>query len=135
MNTSSIGPLRLTGAALLVAAALAGNAALAANSASRTIVDNDVDRRVVKYADLNLDTDAGAKALYSRLNVAARQVCHEAEVNSSRELYRFSRFRWCYSSAMDRAVHDVHSPRLLALLEHRRFLAQPWKEDSVASGG
>jgi len=135
MNASPASAWRLTGAVLLATAALAVSPAWAASGGGRTTVDNDVERRVVNYADLNLQTDAGARALYRRLNGAARQVCHEEEVYSGRELYRYSQFRWCYNSAMQRAVHDVNSPRLLALLQHRKFMTQPWKDDSAVSGG
>ena len=135
MNVSHASTWRLTGAVALATAALTVYPAWADGGAGRATVDNEVDSRVVNYADLNLETDAGARTLYKRLNGAARQVCHEDEVDSSRELYRYSQFRWCYNGAMQRAVHDVNSPRLLALLQHRKFMTQPWKDDSALSGG
>src|SRR5579871_2809030 len=103
MNVSLANAWRLGGTALLVTAALAAAPSWAASGAGSATVDNNVESRVVNYADLNLQTEAGAKTLYRRLNGAARQVCHEDEVDSSRELYRYSQFRWCYNGAMQRA--------------------------------
>jgi UrcA family protein len=45
-------------------------------SAHAVEVVNDVPTITVRYADLNLDNDAGRAMLVSRLQSAARQVCY-----------------------------------------------------------
>lgn len=63
--------------------------------------------RVVNYADLNLNSDAGVKVLYSRLRYAARHVCNSYE---GQQLIQGERWRDCYSGAMERAVTDIDMP-------------------------
>ena len=66
---------------------------------------------VVRYGDLNLDTAAGAQALYRRIVGAAHQVCPEPR---SRDLRSFAAARACRTEAIARAVRQVNSPRLAA---------------------
>lgn len=70
----------------------------------------------VKYSDLDLATDAGAHALYSRIATAARAVCPDANI---RDLSAFANNRECQSEAIARAVRDVRSPRLAAVYNAR----------------
>ena len=70
----------------------------------------DVATRKVRYADLDLSRDAGAAALYSRIRIAARQVC----------VPTYGTFTWklldptssCMELAITRAVADVNAPAL-----------------------
>jgi len=62
----------------------------------------------VRFADLDLDTPQGTLALYRRLDAAAHEVCHTYEDR----LGALVPWRRCVSSALDRAVADVGSPRL-----------------------
>lgn len=65
---------------------------------------------VVRYSDLNLSTEAGIRALYRRIQVAAWHVCNEMQskpvgVESVR----------CRQSLVDDAVAKVNEPALTAL--------------------
>jgi len=68
---------------------------------------------VVKFNDLDLDTDAGAQALYRRLVIAARQVCpSDAGVN----LHLANLAYRCRSEALARAVRQLNKPALTAII-------------------
>ncbi len=81
------------------------------STASAATPDADVPMATVRYGDLNLSTDAGAKTLYARISTAARQVCPSVE---SRDLSHLSAAHACQRAAIDRAVHSVNSPHLAA---------------------
>jgi UrcA family protein len=66
---------------------------------------------VVRYGDLNLATEAGTNALYSRIVAAARQVCPQAD---QKDLTAFHLSKVCQANAIARAVQEVHSPQLAA---------------------
>jgi UrcA family protein len=66
---------------------------------------------VVAYEDLNVDTTAGAKALYSRLRAAAKEVCAPLE---GRHLRR-SLWQGCFDNAVTAAVVQVNKTRVTAL--------------------
>lgn len=66
----------------------------------------------VKYADLNLNTDAGTRELLDRLSKAADRVCHKAGWNSVLDDYGFYR---CYRRTLAAAVDKVHHSQLSAL--------------------
>jgi len=65
----------------------------------------------VSYADLNLSSAAGAKALYQRINVAANEVCPK----DSRDLALKQLHLSCMQEAVAAAVRDVNSPQLSTL--------------------
>jgi UrcA family protein len=67
---------------------------------------------VVAYGDLDLNTEAGARALYSRIAAAAERVC---PYQDPRDLARFAQFRSCRNAAIERAVSEVKSSQLAAL--------------------
>lgn len=62
---------------------------------------------VVRYGDLDLAHIDGATALYTRLRLAARQVCAPLE---SRELAGAQRFNTCVADALATAVATVDRP-------------------------
>lgn len=67
----------------------------------------------VRYDDLDLASDAGARALYGRLVSAARDVCgSDASVASRAELVESNA---CIAEATRRAVIRVNAPSLNAL--------------------
>ena len=70
----------------------------------------------VRYADLNLGTDAGSAALYARLVSAARKVCAASDI---RDLGAMAAARACEQQAIANAVRDVHSPKLAAVYDAR----------------
>src|SRR5882757_2931661 len=71
---------------------------------------------VVSYGALNLSTTEGNAALYQRITTAARRVC---PIEDSRNLAQAAHSSSCRAEAVARAVRDVNSPRLAALLAKR----------------
>jgi UrcA family protein len=65
--------------------------------------------KAVAYGDLNVNSVAGAKALYSRLRAAAREVCEP--VRSIDSMYPVA-FERCYTESMSRAVARIDSETL-----------------------
>jgi UrcA family protein len=94
--------------AVLVGCLLAGSVG-AAQAATST---DEVPSVVVRYGDLDLSTTEGARVLYQRISVAARQVC-PAPV--TRVLALAFKDRACREAAIERAVNTVNNPRLAAM--------------------
>jgi UrcA family protein len=92
-------------AGLLTFICVASGAALAAEP-SQSLT------KIVHYGDLNLDSEQGARALYSRLRWAARQVCSPLE---SAEIPRKSQWEKCFNNAVANAVGQVDKTMLSAL--------------------
>jgi UrcA family protein len=90
----------------MIAGCLLG--ALSVGTASAATAD-DVPSIVVKYDPSTLASEAGARALYQRLERVARHVCPEA---SGRDLKTFEAARSCERQAVARAVRDINSQRL-----------------------
>jgi UrcA family protein len=67
---------------------------------------------VVRYADLDLSQPEGAKALYRRIKIAARQACGDPDI---RDLRLYARYRECYEHAVASAVEKVKSWRVSEL--------------------
>lgn len=67
---------------------------------------------VVRYTDLDLQTEAGALALYTRISTAARRVCPD---EGSRNLQWLAAIRACRAQAIDRAVSGIGSEKLAAI--------------------
>ena len=116
MNFATVHPnfTRLARTAMLVGCSLVGTLGVAQAAApSDAIVMSDaVPSVVVRYGDLNLATEAGARTLYRRLSFAAQEVC---PVQDSRSLALWSENRTCRADAIARAVHEVNSTQLAAL--------------------
>lgn len=93
--------------ALATLGAAAAPAALAADTA----------QVAVRYTDLDLETEAGAQALYARIAAAARRVCPE---HDARDLHRSRAARECRADAIERAVSAVGNERLAAIDAARR---------------
>jgi UrcA family protein len=88
--------------------------AAGASSAGAATAPTDAPSVVVRYADLDITTRQGARALYRRIAVAAQHVCPDADI---RDLDRSSQIRACQQQAIARAVQAVSSPLLAALYE------------------
>ena len=73
----------------------------------------DVPSRKVNFADLNLDSPAGARVLYQRIQSAARAVCGMSEYRTTFEQRNAS--RKCYQEAITGAVSQINSETLTAL--------------------
>ena len=99
-------------AVILALAATLGAAATAqASDAGRPgMVRTQV---VVDYADLNLGSVAGNKALYARLSHAAERACGPEP--ESKDLRGRSDYRQCREQALAKAVDSIGSPELQAL--------------------
>lgn len=66
-------------------------------------------QRIVKYGDLNLETDSGVAHLYARIRRAARAVCEPADIWNTSELLAS---KDCEKRAVEQAVEDVNVPML-----------------------
>jgi UrcA family protein len=94
--------------AVLVGCLLAGSVGAAQAATS----EDAVPTVVVRYGDLDLSTTDGARVLYQRISVAARQVC---PVQITRVLALVGKNRACREAAIERAVNAVNNPQLAAL--------------------
>jgi UrcA family protein len=86
---------------------------------------NDV--QTVKYADLNLNTQAGVAVLYKRIRNAAEQVCGDV---GARELAQAAAAKACVDQAIVATVHAVNNPMLTA--ENGGHVGAPQKQINVA---
>ena len=99
---------------LVVGGALLGTlgVAQAATPAGTVSLSDEVPTVVVRYGDLNLATEAGARKLYQRLSAAAQAVCPAQDAHS---LAQLESNHTCRANAIARAVHEINSPQLAAL--------------------
>ena len=85
-------------------------------AASNAFADDQIRSETVKYADLKVDTAAGAQALYSRIHSAARRVCgYEATSIQGPSVWQN-----CVRPAVDAAVAKVNNSQLTALHTGRK---------------
>lgn len=66
----------------------------------------------VRFADLDIDSKAGARVLYSRLQQASRQACDLHSYTQDRSLARRAAARDCYQGALEKAVSRIESKAL-----------------------
>ena len=69
----------------------------------------EAPRRVVKFADLDLNHGAGVAELYARIRAAARDVC---EPLIASDLASAIGARACVAQAIERPVAEVNAPQL-----------------------
>ena len=94
----------------LVVAGLCGP--LTAGALTVSAPENDgVPSRVVRFADLNLQSREGIRALYSRIRTAAQDVCEPVYFRVARS--NISQRR-CQERAIEQAVAAVRSDSLTA---------------------
>ena len=72
----------------------------------------DSRSETVKFADLNLDTQAGVEALYGRIHAAARRVCEQPAGEQAA-------VRGCMKKAESDAIGKVNSPLLTAFYQKK----------------
>jgi UrcA family protein len=96
---------------MLLLGGLAGLAAGAAGTAAAGPVVGDVPVLVVRYNADMLETDSGARALYSRLARAAERVCPDVSYN----LLPNPAVRKCREDALEGAINKIHNQRLAAV--------------------
>lgn len=99
------------GALLLAAAPLLATAAQPGERNAVALGD-DAPAKVVRYGDLNLTTDGGARVLLERIQLAADTVCPAAD---NRDLGRFMAHRRCVRLAIAQAVQQVGNARVAAV--------------------
>jgi len=66
----------------------------------------------VRFADLNVEKEAGAKQLYRRLQQASKRVCGVDSLTVVGSLREMSRAKSCYKDSMDSAVAEIDSEAL-----------------------
>jgi UrcA family protein len=91
-------------------AAIACGVALAVPAMADPI-DGEPLTKVVSYADLNINSEAGARTLYGRLCIAATEVCAPLKGGSQREK---ATWRACVDQAIERSVGKIDKPVLTA---------------------
>lgn len=72
----------------------------------------DVHSETVKFADLNLSSQAGVEALYGRIHAAARRVCQQPAGELAAE-------RKCMAKAESDAIGKVNVPLLTAFYQRK----------------
>ena len=75
----------------------------------------EIVSRTVKYGDLNINNEDGARTLLRRIRVASEYVCTGGDMNWSGALNYSRSYRKCLRQAQDEAVAKVNSPPLQAL--------------------
>ena len=66
----------------------------------------------VSFADLNLEKQAGAKALYRRLQQASKQACDVRGLMNAGSVRRIAETQRCYREALSVAVEKVDNELL-----------------------
>ena len=79
---------------------------LAASAHASTTATTETRQAVVSFADLDLNTQAGAKMLLTRIKFAARRVCGVYDAGLIAMEFR-SQLHRCAEQATARAVADV----------------------------
>ena len=103
---------RSAGVVFASLAMMAAGAACADHPVRQASVAGEQLSVTVRYGDLDLGGDEGARVLYSRLRAAANQVCDPLD---SRDLYLQAARRACYRNALDNAVLRLGNARVAAL--------------------
>ena len=67
---------------------------------------------IVKYSDLNLSSHEGAKAMYQRLKMTARNLCGDEP--DIREIGAQASWRTCVNGIVDSAVGSLNDPMVAA---------------------
>jgi UrcA family protein len=105
---------RRLGLALL---GLVGTAGLVATADARDEKQSKHEDVVVRYADLDLASDAGTQVLYARLSSAAKRACgNEPRLHDIRAA---KQYRECFDEKLDKAVRKVGNPQVQALHDAR----------------
>ncbi len=116
--------------ATIAVASIAALATLSVNAQTTPVNDDEVPMHVVNYDDLDLADDADAKALYRRLQAAAKDVCHVYAAPRAAVLNKVD--QQCKREALATAVARVGHPSLTALhLERGGMKLARVKSDSV----
>ena len=66
----------------------------------------------VSYADLNIDSEAGARVLYSRLKRASEKACNVESLTEHGSVDRARDAKACYEEVLSDAVANIDSAAL-----------------------
>jgi UrcA family protein len=99
---------RKTGIALLVAVGITVPAVASAADPSE---DEETSVKV-SYADLNIDSEAGARVLYSRLKRASQRACNVESLTEHGSVDRARDAKACYEEVLSAAVANIDSAAL-----------------------
>jgi UrcA family protein len=99
---------RKTGISLLIAVGIALPAAAFAGGPGQ---EQDTSVKV-SYEDLNIHSEAGAKALYSRLKRATQKACNVESLTEHGSVDRARDARVCYDEVLSNAVEKIDSDTL-----------------------
>ena len=93
---------------------LASLVALGAPSLTMAASPSYLDEGTIKvaYGDLNIDTVAGAKTLYARIERAAKTGCDFRSYTELGSIRRFNESRTCYEKHITAAVSRINSEAL-----------------------
>lgn len=94
--------------------AAAGIAVPAAGFAAAPTQFDDVSVKV-SYADLDIESKAGAKVLYSRLKRASEEVCGIKPHVINGSLATTLRARTCYRETLEGSIEQIDSDTLTAI--------------------
>ena len=117
MNTSTSTQFRRVLTATIFTVLTSGIAAVSFAADSM-----DIPQEKVTYGDLNVSTAGGATALYSRIRVAAKDVCRPLDGDA---LYAKHAFDICVAKATARAVDQVGEPALAAVFNAKNGTSKP----------
>ena len=117
-------PITLTNVPRLMTAAILGALALGYGALSIAADNSDVPQAVVKFGDLNISNPQGAATLYSRITVAAHQVCKSFD-GDSRNLGSRALLDACVHKAIAGAVSKVDRPELFTVYSAKNHQARP----------
>jgi UrcA family protein len=95
----------------------------------RLAADPDVRTMVVRYGELNLQSDEAIVILYKRIAAAADYVCSPAVYRAN--LGVIAKWRDCHRSAISRAVADIGQPRLTHYVAQMRH--EPVESTTLAA--
>jgi UrcA family protein len=108
----------------LITATIFGALALGYGALSIAADNSDVPQAVVKFGDLNVSNPQGAATLYSRITVAAYEVCKSFDIGP-RNLGSRARLDACVHKAIAGAVTKVGQPELFAIYSAKNHQARP----------
>ncbi len=96
-------------AATFVVIVLSGPAVV---QAADTISYIEVGKASVSYADLNLESEEGARVLYRRLQRASKEVCGGGSLKHGRSIIMKSSRLQCYREKLSNAVDKIDNKDL-----------------------
>ena len=87
-------------------------------ASNTTVVDSrySSDSITVSYADLNLNRSEGLKTLHSRIENAARRVCHmnEGTLTLKASVERSQ----CFEETMEKAINEIGIKNLVGMISN-----------------